>query len=142
ASLPDCRPQPLVELRRRNPGRRPAEAVRDAVPDVAQDRRKPGTSARSVVMGKVLRQQRAHLAEWSRTLSDIDSIVEDLAQGRTTGHSVTVGGERYIARDIHLDGLSGRNRWRLLHRRVATGYELVGIADYHTDAQPARWWNL
>lgn len=143
ASLPDCRPQPLVELRRRNPGRRSAEAVRDAVPDVAQDRRKPGTSARPVVVvGKVLRQQRAHLAEWSRTLSDIDSIVEDLAQGRTTGHSVTVGGERYIARDIHLDGLSGRNRWRLLHRRVATGYELVGIADYHTDAQPARWWNL
>jgi len=99
------------------------------------------TATVPVALGNVLQRQCAHLDEGSRTLTDIGSIMEDLAQGRTTRHSVTVDGERYIARDIHLDGLSGRDRWRLLHRRVSTGYELVGIADYHADARPARWWN-
>ncbi len=141
ASLPECRPQPVVELRRRSHSQRAARAAHEPASAPAHQRRIRETVTVPVVLGKMLQRQCAHLDEGSRTLTDIGSIMEDLAQGRTTRHSVTVDGERYIARDIHLDGLSGRNRWRLLHRRTSSGYELVGIADYHADARPAHWWN-
>ncbi len=139
-TLPGCRPQPLVELRRRSGPRhlrRTCEPGSAAVPV----RHGARDATMAVVRGETLREQCAHLPAGSRTLSDIDRILEDLAHGRTSRHSVDVDGERYIARDVHLEGLSGRNRWRLLHRRVTGGYELVGIADYHLDTRTARWWN-
>ena len=139
-TFPDCRPQPMVQLRRRG-GPKHLQRTCDAGSAAVPDRHGAREPTMAVVRGETLREQCAHLPAGSRTLSDIDRILEDLAHGRTSRHSVDVDGERYIARDVHLEGLSGRNRWRLLHRRVSVGYELVGIADYHVDTRTARWWN-
>ncbi|GEM_PF-1141870 len=95
----------------------------------------------TVVMGPRLREQCADLPADSRTMAELERIRDDLAAGRRAGHSVSVDGGVFIASDIHLQGLSGRNRWRLLYRPTAGGYELHGIADYHGGpARATTWW--
>lgn len=95
----------------------------------------------TVVLGPRLRQQCEDLPADGRTMAELERITDDLAAGRRAGHAVSIDGGAFIASDIHLQGVSGRNRWRLLYRPTADGYELHGIADYH--GGPARatvWW--
>lgn len=131
---------PLVQVRRR------AARAPTADPPAARSAAMAPASAsmarhRIVVQGPLLRQQYADLPADSRSRADLERISDDLAAGRSVGHTVSIDGRTFIASDIHLQGLSGRNRWRLLYRPTADGYELHGIADYH--GGPARatvWW--
>ncbi len=96
-----------------------------------------------IVRGQILRDQMACLPASGRTLTKLAVIVEDLQAGRVCGKPVTLHGVHYSASDIQLDGLSGRNLWRLLHRRTPGGHELVGIVDYHEPRGGGcrmRWW--
>ncbi len=83
--------------------------------------------------GPLLRAKLAALPCGSRTLRELERIEQDLAAGRPRGHLIHFQGAEYLASDIHMDGrrCPGRNVWRLLHRRIPGGHELVDIVDPH-----------
>jgi hypothetical protein len=98
---------------------------------------------RTVVVGTTLREQMEQLDPSGRTMKRLDVIRSDLTCGRPCSHTVQLHGVDYSASDIPMEGQSGRNVWRLLHRRTAEGHELVGIADYHgpsRNGRTLRWW--
>jgi hypothetical protein len=95
------------------------------------------------VWGQILTDQIAQLPASGRTMTKLAAIIEDLQAGRVCGKPVTLHGVHYSASDIQLEGLNGRNLWRLLHRRTPAGHELVGIVDYHEPRRGGsrtRWW--
>jgi len=88
----------------------------------------------SVTRSPLLRATLVGLPPDSRTWRELNRIEEDLATNRPRRrHLVTYQGNEYIAFDIHWDGRRspGRNAWRLLVNRVAGGFLLVDIVDYH-----------
>lgn len=99
---------------------------------------KAQTTVQPVRHGTTLAEQLARMPDNGVTLRDLRKITEDLAHGRLNGHPVKVDGHQYTASDISIEGISGRGRWRLLHREDPAGHELVGIVDYHD--KRTRWW--
>ena len=87
----------------------------------------------TLVRGPLLRAKLAHLSPASRTWRELERIEQDLAADRPCGHLIHYQGEEYLSSDIHMGGrrCPGRNVWRLLHRRIPGGHELVDIVDPH-----------
>jgi len=125
-----------VQLRRRRQPSSPRTPITHTPAVQAPARSSP--PALRVRHGTTLQEQLAKMASPGATHRDLQKISQDLANGRLNGHPVKVDGHAYTASDINIDGLSGRGAWRLLHRRDAEGYELVGIVDYHN--RRSRWW--
>ncbi|WP_312320025.1 hypothetical protein [Stenotrophomonas sp.] len=86
-----------------------------------------------LLRGPQLRAKLAELPSNSRTWRELERIEQDLAANRPCGHLIRYQGEEYLASDLHLEGrrCPGRNAWRLLHRRIPGGHELVDIVDPH-----------
>lgn len=94
-----------------------------------------------VIHGVTMAEQWLLLPRNGLTQRHIRTISADLAKGRLHGHPVTVGTLKCTASDLNMEGLPGRGLWRLLHRRMADGIELLGIADYHEKGRkPLVWW--
>lgn len=94
-----------------------------------------------VIHGVTMAEQWRLLPRNGVTQRHIRTISADLAKGRLHGHPVTVGTLKCTASDLNMEGLPGRGLWRLLHRRMADGIELIGIADYHGKGRkPLVWW--
>lgn len=130
-------PAPMVQVRhRRLPTGR--EAGPTTMPTLGASGRAKRAQSVDVQRGATLKEQCARLPPDSSTLKRIERVEQDLAAGRIQGHVVKQDGHVFIATDANIEGLSGRSRWRLLCRQVESGYELVGIADYHDT--PFRWW--
>lgn len=93
----------------------------------------------AVRWGPVLVEQCEQLDPNGVTLRRIGVIRADLLDGRQPGHAIRRLGCMSV--DVTLDGMAGRNAWRLLYRHDARGIEMIGIADYHVAAGRAiRWW--
>jgi hypothetical protein len=123
-------PGPDRNLRRRKRGE-PSEAPPPPVPAAPAV---ASTARLSVTRSPLLRATLVGLPPDSRTWRELNRIEEDLATNRPRRrHLVTYQGNEYIAFDIHWDGRRspGRNAWRLLVNRVAGGFLLVDIVDYH-----------
>ncbi|WP_421567666.1 hypothetical protein [Stenotrophomonas sp. PD6] len=126
--------------RRRLP--RPRDTIL-AAPRAAAGPGAVSPAPRDIVWGQILTDQIGQLPVSGRTLTKLAAITEDLQAGRVCGKPVTLHGVHYSASDIQLEGLNGRNLWRLLHRRTPNGHELVGIVDYHEPRRGGsrtRWW--
>ncbi|WNH53969.1 hypothetical protein [Stenotrophomonas oahuensis] len=125
-------PGPLVHaVRRRCPRASCARAGRPAsLPEAAV----PSSGDALVIQrGPLLRAKLAALPSECRTWRELERIEQDLAAHRPCGHLITYQGEEYLASDLHMGGrrCPGRNAWRLLHRRIPGGHELVDIVDPH-----------
>ncbi len=125
-------PGPLLEvIRRRCPRTHgPREPQPVPLPD-------PGSALSGdppvVRRGPLLRAKLARLPPSCRTWRELERLEQDLAANRPCGHLITYQGEEYLASDLHMSGrrCPGRNAWRLLHRRIPGGHELVDIVDPH-----------
>ncbi len=125
-------PEPLVQVvRRRCPRTHCPRAGRPAsLPEAAA----PSSGDVLVIQrGPLLRAKLAALPSECRTWRELERIEQDLAAHRPCGHLITYQGEEYLASDLHMGGrrCPGRNAWRLLHRRIPGGHELVDIVDPH-----------
>jgi hypothetical protein len=129
--------------------RRRFSRLRDAIPAATRAAAGPGAvpptppAPRSIAWGQILTDQIGQLPVSGRTMTKLGAITEDLQAGRVCGKPVTLHGVHYSASDIQLEGLNGRNLWRLLHRRTHAGHELVGIVNYHEPRRGGsrtRWW--
>ncbi len=125
-------PEPLVRVIRRRCPRahcrrreRPLSSAEAAAP-------LPG-DALAIQRGPLLRAKLAGLPSDCRTWRELERIEQDLAARRPCGHLISYQGEEYLASDLHMGGrrCPGRNAWRLLHRRIPGGHELVDIVDPH-----------
>jgi hypothetical protein len=141
-------PAPDVPAATTQPRRR-VPRLHGAIPAATRASVGPGAAPptppapRSIVWGQILTDQIGQLPVSGRTLTKLAAITEDLQAGRVCGKPVTLHGVQYSASDIQLEGLNGRNLWRLLHRRTPAGHELVGIVDYHEPRRGGsrtRWW--
>ncbi|MGH8036283.1 MAG: hypothetical protein ACREPD_00945 [Stenotrophomonas sp.] len=141
-------PAPDVPAAATQPRRR-FPRLHGAIPAATRAAAGPGAAPptppapRSIVWGQILTDQIGQLPVSGRTLTKLAAITEDLQAGRVCGKPVTLHGVHYSASDIQLEGLNGRNLWRLLHRRTPAGHELVGIVDYHEPRRGGsrtRWW--
>jgi len=123
---------PLVDVvRRRCPRAQCARAERPvSLPEAAAT--VPGDVV-AIQRGPLLLAKLAALPSGCRTWRELERIEQDLAANRPHGHLITYQGEEYLASDLHMDGrrCPGRNAWRLLHRRIPAGHELVDIVDPH-----------
>lgn len=121
--------RPVRDVRRRTrnrPSETPPPPVQTAPAVVSP-------ASMSVTRSPLLRATLAGLPPASRTWRELNRIEEDLAANRPCRHLVPYQGKEYIAFDIHWDGRRspGRNAWRLLVERVADGFVLFDIVDYH-----------
>ena len=125
-------PVPLVQVVRRRCPRKhcPGAAPPPSLPDAAASL--PGDGL-VIQRGPLLRAKLAGLPSSCRTWRELERIEQDLAANRPCGHLITYQGEEYLASDLHMIGrrCPGRNAWRLLHRRIPGGHELVDIVDPH-----------
>lgn len=123
---------PLVQVIRRRCPR--ANCLRAGRPPSLPEAAAPSAGSVQVIQrGPLLRAKLAGLPSDCRTLRELERIEQDLAANRPCGHLITYQGEEYLASDLHMGGrrCPGRNAWRLLHRRIPGGHELVDIVDPH-----------
>lgn len=125
-------PGPVVQVIRRRPARASCPREAPALP-VADGATAPLNDAPVLQRGPLLRAKLADLPADSRTWRELQRIEQDLLARRPCGHLIRYQGEEYLASDLHLGGrrCPGRNAWRLLHRRIPGGHELVDIVDPH-----------
>lgn len=126
----DLRIEPRVTVTRRRRMRADGPGGERVIPEAPA---MPVSDAPLLQRGPQLRAKLAELPANSRTRRELERIEQDLAANRPCGHLIRYQGEEYLASDLHLEGrrCPGRNAWRLLHRRIPGGYELVDIVDPH-----------
>ncbi|MDR6092772.1 hypothetical protein [Stenotrophomonas sp. SORGH_AS_0321] len=100
----------------------------------------PFTRAVEVRWGVRLRDQLMHLPPDSVTRRALADLQQDLRQGRQPGHRITLSGQAWLASDARIEGLKGRNLWRVLYCRTGDAYTLEGIGNYH-GLSTVQWWN-
>jgi len=81
-----------------------------------------------------------HLPPDSVTRRALADLQQDLREGREPGHWIKLSGEAWLASDARIEGLKGRNLWRVLYRRTGDAYTLEGIGNYH-GLSNVEWWN-
>lgn len=125
-------PGPVLQVVRRRPARARRPREKPPVPE-ADGATPPLNDAPMLQRGPLLRAKLADLPADSRTWRELERIEQDLVAGRPCGHLIHYQGEEFLSSDIHMGGrrCPGRNIWRLLHRRIPGGHELVDIVDPH-----------
>lgn len=125
---------PLVEITHRRSTGSSGPSRASASPPLVEEAAIRCRHRVSVIRGPRLRKRLAELAlpADSRTWRELNKIEADLAAQRPCGHPVSHKGKDYMSCDIHLGGwAAGRNRWRLLYRRIPDGFLLEDIDDTH-----------
>jgi len=125
--------------RRRTMGDRRSAARHTAAREVGSAASPSQDMKFTVTYSDRLNRQLGALAKGGPTRTKLGEIVDDLRSGRAVGHVVVKGRQSYLATDINIEGMAGRNRWRLLYERDGEGFMLEGIADYHTPDKRIVW---
>lgn len=150
ATMPD--PAPLVDCYL--PSNEPTVRVQRIARTSKQERARTGvtglpdrratpasTGVHEVRCSRQLDDQLRPLPKDSVTRRCVLQLMDDLAQGRSMGHHVSLGGEALLATDVQIEGLRGRNCWRILYRREGQAFNLLGIVDYHDrPSGRIKWW--